>query len=41
MVDTSLRLVTSALIWEKNGVAFRVEGAPDLKSAMRVAESLE
>jgi hypothetical protein len=41
MVDTSLRLVNSALIWEEAGLALRVEGAPDLASAMRVAASLE
>lgn len=41
MVNTTLRLVTSALIWEENGQAVRVEGAPDLEAALRVAESLE
>ncbi len=41
MVDTTLRLVGSALIWEDAGVAMRIEGAPDLASAMRVAASLE
>lgn len=41
MVDTTLRLVGSALIWEDRGVAMRIEGAPDLTSAMRVAASLE
>jgi hypothetical protein len=41
MVDTSLRLVGSALIWQESGLALRVEGAPDLASAMRVAASLE
>jgi hypothetical protein len=40
-VDTTLRLVTSALIWEEDGLALRVEGAPDLESALRVAASLE
>ena len=41
MVNTTLRLVTSALIWEEDGLALRVEGAPDLESALSVAESLE
>jgi hypothetical protein len=41
MVDTSLRLVGSALIWDSGRLAIRVEGAPDLKTAMRVAGSLE
>lgn len=40
-VDTTLRLVTSALIWEEDGLALRVEGAPDLEAALRVASSLE
>jgi hypothetical protein len=41
MVNTTLRLVTSALIWEGDGLALRVEGAPDLETALRVAASLE
>lgn len=41
MVNTSLRLVTSALIWEEDGLALRVEGAPDRESALRVAASLD
>jgi hypothetical protein len=41
MVNTTLRLVTSALIWEEDGLALRVEGAPDLDAALRVASSLE
>jgi hypothetical protein len=40
-VDTSLRLVTSALIWEEDGLVLRVEGAPSLEAALRVAASLE
>ena len=40
-VDTSLRLVTSALIWEEDGLALRVEGATSLEAALRVAASLE
>ena len=41
MVHTTLRLVTSALIWEEDGLALRVEGAPDLDAALRVAAALE
>jgi hypothetical protein len=41
MVDTTLRLVSSALIWEEGGLALRVEGAPDQAAALRVAASLE
>jgi len=40
-VDSTLRLVTSALIWEEDGLALRVEGAPSLEAALRVAASLE
>jgi len=40
-VDTSLRLVTSALIWQEEGLVLRVEGAPSLEAALRVAVSLE
>ena len=40
-VDASLRLVGSALIWEQDGLTMRVEGAPDLEAALRVARSLE
>lgn len=40
IVDTSLRLVGTALVWEQNGLVLRVEGAPDLISAIAVGESL-
>jgi hypothetical protein len=40
MVDTSLRLVGSALIWEQNGLLLRVEGASDLLSALAVGGAL-
>lgn len=40
IVDTTLRLVSSALIWDDEVVAFRVEGAPSLEAARRVADSL-
>lgn len=41
MVDTTLRLAGNTLIWEEGGVTHRVEGAPSLADAIRVAESLE
>lgn len=41
MVDTTLRLAGETLIWEEAGVTHRVEGAPSLAEALRVAESLE
>jgi len=40
IVDSSLRLVGTALIWQQNGLVLRVEGAPDLPSATDVADSL-
>jgi len=40
IVDSSLRLVGTALIWEQDGLVLRVEGAPDLASAAAVADSL-
>jgi hypothetical protein len=39
-VDTSLRMVGSALLWERNGLVLRVEGAPSLDTALEVAGSL-
>ncbi len=40
-VDSTLRLAGPTLIWEDSGVSYRVEGAPSLLDAVRVAESLE
>lgn len=40
VVDTTLRLAGDTLIWEEGGVTHRVEGAPSLAAAIRVAESL-
>jgi hypothetical protein len=40
VVDSSLRLVGTALIWQQDGLVLRVEGAPDLASATDVADSL-
>jgi hypothetical protein len=40
-MDSTLRLVSSALIWEEDGITLRVEGAPTLEDAVGVAESLE
>lgn len=41
IVDSTLRLAGETLIWEEGGVTHRVEGAPTLADAVRVAESLE
>lgn len=40
-VETTLRVVGNALIWEDGGLTIRVEGAPSLAAALRVAESME
>ena len=40
VVDTTLRLAGDTLIWEEGLVTHRVEGAPSLAAALRVAESL-
>jgi len=40
VVDTTVRLASDTLIWEADGVTHRVEGAPSLADAVRVAESL-
>jgi hypothetical protein len=40
-VESTLRLASPTLIWEEGGVTHRVEGAPSLAEAVRVAESLE
>lgn len=41
VVDSTLRLASDTLIWEEGGITYRVEGAPSLEDAVRVAESLE
>jgi hypothetical protein len=41
VVDSTLRLASDTLIWEEGGVTHRVEGAPTLEDAIRVAESLD
>lgn len=40
-VETTVRLASPTLIWEEGGVTHRVEGAPSLADAVRVAQSLE
>ena len=40
VVEDTLRLVGTALIWEQDGVTLRIEGAPNLQDALRIAESL-
>lgn len=40
VVNDTLRLVGSALVWEQGGLTLRIEGAPNLAAALRLAESL-
>jgi hypothetical protein len=40
VVDDTLRLVGNALVWEQDGLTLRIEGAPSLQEALRIAESL-
>lgn len=40
VVDDTLRLVGTALVWEQDGLTLRIEGAPNLAAALRIAESL-
>jgi hypothetical protein len=41
IVETTVRLVGSALFWEEDGLVLRIEGAPNLDAAQKVAASLE
>jgi hypothetical protein len=41
IVETTIRLVGSALLWEEEGLVIRIEGAPNLEAAQKVAASLE
>lgn len=40
VVQDTLRLVGTALVWEQDGLTLRIEGAPSLSDALRIAESL-
>ncbi len=40
IVDETVRLVGDTLIWEASGVTLRIEGAPSLEAARRVAGSM-
>jgi hypothetical protein len=41
IVETTIRLVGSALLWEEAGVVIRIEGAPNLEAAQKIAASLD
>jgi hypothetical protein len=40
VVEDTLRLVGTALVWEQEDLTLRIEGAADLRVALRIAESL-
>jgi hypothetical protein len=40
VVQDTLRLVGTALVWEQDGLTLRIEGASSLRDALRIAESL-
>lgn len=41
VVDSTIRLVGTTLMWERDGYTVRIEGAPDVDAAKRIAESME
>ena len=41
VVDSTIRLVGTTLMWERDGYTARIEGAPDVEAARRIAESME
>jgi hypothetical protein len=41
VVDSTIRLVGTTLMWERDGYTVRIEGAPEVEAAMRIAESME
>ena len=41
VVDSTIRLVGTTLMWEQDGYTVRIEGAADLEAAKRIAGSME
>ena len=41
VVDSTIRLVGTTLMWERDGYTIRIEGAPDVKAAVKIAESMK
>lgn len=39
-LETTLRLVGNTLMWERDGLTLRIEGAPSLEVALRIAASM-
>lgn len=40
VLETTIRLVGTTLMWERDGLTVRIEGAPGLADAIRIAESM-
>jgi hypothetical protein len=40
VLDANIRLVGTTLMWERDGLTVRIEGAPSLADAVRIAESM-
>ncbi|HYN64560.1 MAG TPA: hypothetical protein VES36_08150, partial [Candidatus Limnocylindrales bacterium] len=40
VLDATIRLVGTTLMWERDGLTVRIEGAPSLPDAVRIAESM-
>jgi hypothetical protein len=40
VVEATIRLVGTTLMWERDGYTARIEGAPDLKAAVLIAKSM-
>ncbi|HEX6654892.1 MAG TPA: hypothetical protein VF153_01645 [Candidatus Limnocylindria bacterium] len=40
-VEGTLRVVGNALVWEREGITLRIEGAPTLADAVRIGESMQ
>jgi hypothetical protein len=40
-LETTIRMVGTTLMWERDGLTLRIEGAPSLEDAVGIAESLE
>jgi hypothetical protein len=41
VVESTIRMVGTTLMWERDGYTVRIEGAPDAATATRIAESME
>ena len=41
VLEATIRLVGTTLMWERDGLTLRIEGAPTLADAVRIAESMQ